>query len=189
MLPANHTIPRNIVLLSALLLHCCVSQAAAHIEKGAMPDSVAEMEYRIMLEFEPNNLEVRNLLGMVLYRNDRLHEAEKEFHYVLGKAPQNHDALDALGLINYKRADYQLAKDFFKKAIAMKPDDMLVYYHLGQALEKLGDMAGAAEAYKSGLARKVTAPNKLNNAEQRQVLLEALKNIHEEAAKAEAHNS
>ncbi len=189
MLPVNHKMFRNSILLSAVLLLCCISPAAAHIEKGAMPDSVAEMEYRILLEFEPNNLEVRNQLGMVLYRQEKLHDAEKEFLHVLEKAPENYDALDALGLINLQRTNYHLALDLFKKAIAINPDDILVYYHLGQALEKLGDIAGAAEAYRTGLSRRVAAADKQTTAEQRQVLLDALRDIQDKAVKTEDHNS
>ena len=153
-----------------------------------MPDSVAEMEYRILLEFEPDNLEVRNLLGMVLYRSGKFEEAETEFHYVLKRAPENLDAIDALGLVNVKRKNYQFAIDLFKKAIAINPDDMLVYYHLGQALELQGDITGAAEAYKAGLAREGSGPHKQSNDEQRHTLLNALKDINERAIKNEEQN-
>jgi len=171
-----------------LLLLCCIAPAAAHIEKGSMPDSVAEMEYRILLEFEPENLEVRNQLGMVLYRLGKLDDAEKEFHYVLKKEPENFNAIDALGLVNLKRTNYQLAIDLFKKAIVINPDDMLVYYHLGQTLEQQGNIAEAAEAYRKGLSREGSAPIDQSNAEQRQAILEALKNIQENAGTTQEIN-
>jgi tetratricopeptide (TPR) repeat protein len=184
------TIQKNylrVIFFTAVLLFS-ISTASAHIEQGTMPDSVAEMEYRILLEFEPDNLEVRNLLGMVLYRSGKLEEAEAEFHYVLKRAPENLDAIDALGLVNIKRQNYQFAIDLFKKAIAINPDDMLVYYHLGQALELQGDFTGAAEAYRTGLAREVTGPHKKNNDENRRVLLDALKTINDKVVKNEEQN-
>ena len=174
--------------MALVLLLCCFTPAAAHVEKGSMPDSVAEMEYRILLEFEPENLEVRNQLGMVLYRLGKLDEAEKEFYYVLEKMPENFDAIDALGLINMQRANFQLAIDLFKKAITINPDDMLAYFHLGQALERLGDSTGAAEIYRTGLSRERTAPYNQTNAAQRQVLLDALKSIQDQVVKAEELN-
>jgi tetratricopeptide (TPR) repeat protein len=190
MQPANHHIYQRIILSSALvLLLCCFTPVGAHIEKGSMPDSVAEMEFRILLEFEPENMEVRNQLGMVLYRLGKLDEAEKEFYYVLEKMPENFDAIDALGLVHMQRANYQLAIDLFKKAITINPDDLLAYFHLGQAIERLGDITGAAEAYKTGLSREVTSIDKQTNAEQRQVLLDALKNIHDKAVEAEDNNT
>jgi Flp pilus assembly protein TadD len=173
--------------LALVLLLCCFRPAAAHIEKGAMPDSVAEMEYRILLEFEPENVEVRNQLGMVLYRLGKLDEAEIEFYYVLEKMAENSDAIVALGLINMQRANFQLAIDLFKKAITINPDDLFAYFHLGQALEKLGDATGAAAIYRSGLAREIKAPDK-TNAEQRQILLDALKSMQDQAVMAEERN-
>ena len=181
MLPTeNHTL-HSVILCFILLLFCWISSATAHIEKGSMPDSVAEMEFRILLEFEPDNLEVRNQLGMVLYRQGKLKEAEREFDYVLQKAPENFDAVDALGLVKLKQANYQLAADLFKKAIALNPADMLIYYHLGQALEQQGNINDAAEAYRAGLSLEATGPHKQGNTENRQALLEALKNIQEQS--------
>lgn len=186
--PVIKTLFPGIVIFPVILLLVHAMPAAAHIEQGSMPDSVAEMEYRILLEFEPDNLEIRNRLGMVLYRLGRLYEAEAEFDFVLDKAPDNFDAIDALGLISAKRADYQLAIDLYKKAIAINPNDMLVYYHLGQALEQLGDITAAAEAYRTGLSRNVSAAGQQAAAEQRQALIDALKNIQNNAAKTEDHN-
>jgi len=188
MLPANHTIFLRTIFFSVFLLLCSTDQSAAHIEKGSMPDSVAEMEYRILLEFEPDNLEIRNQLGMVLYRLGKLAEAEEEFHFVLKQAPENFDAFDALGLVNFKRTNYQIAVALFKKAIAINPADMLVYYHLGQALEQLDQVAEAAAAYRTGISLEAAGPHKQSNAEQRQLLLEALKNLLAESATAEDHN-
>ena len=153
-----------------------------------MPDSVAEMEYRILLEFEPENLDVRNRLGMVLYRLGKLDEAEKEFYYVLEKMPENFDAIDALGLVQMERANYQVAIDLFKKAIAINPEHLLAYFHLGQALEHLGDLAGAGEIYRSGIARENSGSDKHNDPGQRQALLDALKSLQDRTVKAEDHS-
>jgi tetratricopeptide (TPR) repeat protein len=188
MLPSENHISYRVLLCSVLLLFCWISPAAAHIEKGSMPDSVAEMEYRILLEFEPENLEVRNQLGMVLYRLGKLDDAEKEFHYVLKKAPENFNAIDALGLVNLKRTNFQLAIDLFKKAITLNPDDMLVYLHLGQALEQQGDVSTAAEMYRSGLSREISGEKEQSSTDQRQALLEALKNIQEKAGTTQEIN-
>lgn len=185
MLPVINKIFRNFVFYAAILLFCSVKPAAAHIEKGSLPDSVAEMEFRILLEFEPDNLEVRNQLGMVLFRLGKLEEAEREFNYVLQEEPGNPDAIGALGLVNLKKANFRLAVDLFKKAIAGNPENMLAYYHLGQALEQQGDIADAAEAYRTGLTIETRGPHKQNNAEHRQKLLDALKNIQDKAVKVE----
>ncbi len=48
--------------------------ALAHVSADAMPDSVAEVEYSIYLEFRANDIEVRNKLGMVYYRLGKITE-------------------------------------------------------------------------------------------------------------------
>jgi Tfp pilus assembly protein PilF len=151
--------------------------ARSHIEKGQMPDPLAIMEYRILLEFEPDNLEVRNMLGMALYRQGKLDEAEQEFNYVLELDPQNFNAIDALGLVKIKQGKLNSAVDLFKKAIYINPGDMLVYYHLGQVLELQGNADSAAMAYRTGLDQKISEEQGKWYLEQQKKLVEALKNL------------
>ncbi len=153
------------------------SIACAHIEKGQMPDALAIMEYRILLEFEPENHEVRNMLGMALYRQGKLDEAEQEFNSVLTLDPKNFDAIDALGLIKMQQGKLDHAKDLFTKAIFLNPEDILVYYHLGQVQALLGDYHAAAVAYRTGLSRKPPVETTPSYNEQRQQLIEALKSL------------
>lgn len=155
------------------------SLACAHIEKGQMPDALAIMEYRILLEFEPENHEVRNMLGMALYRQGKLDEAEQEFNFVLTLDPKNFDAIDALGLVKIQQGKLDHAVDLFKKAIYINPGDLLVYYHLGQVLERLGNIDSAIKIYRTGLNLKPAAEQDGSYIEQRQQLIEALKNISE----------
>ena len=74
----NHIL--RLVLFTAILLFSCSNPATAHVEKGTMPDSVAEMEYLILLEFEPDNFEVRIQLGMVLFRSEKYKEGTLSLH-------------------------------------------------------------------------------------------------------------
>lgn len=128
-------------------------RAYAHVAKGPMPDAVAEMEYRILLEFKPRNVEVRNKLGMVLYRSNKLSEAAAEFTTVLQTVPNNFDALDGLGLVLLGQQEFDRAEACFREALAIDPDDGLTHYHLGQALEGKGDYPAAAEAYQTALQK------------------------------------
>ena len=127
--------------------------ALAHVSSDSMPDSVAEVEYSIFLEFKPNDLVVRNKLGMVYYRLNKLDEAEREFTRILKADAKNSDALDGLGLVKAARNNYDQAVMYYIQAIALNPGDMMVYYHLGVALEKNGKFPEAAEAYRNALAK------------------------------------
>jgi tetratricopeptide (TPR) repeat protein len=118
-----------------------------------MPDSVAETEYRIFLEFKPNDIEVLNKLGMVYYRLGKLPKAVREFSKVLKKDPDNYDALDGMGLVKAAQQEYDQAISYHQRAISLNADDMVGYYHLGSVLEKKGMLTKAAEAYHSALVK------------------------------------
>ena len=175
--------------LPVLILLLQGAIAFAHIEKGQMPDALAVMEYRILLEFEPENHEVRNMLGMALYRQGKLDDAEQEFNFVLSRDPKNFDALDALGLVKIEQGTLDHAMDLFKKAIFLNPDDILVYYHLGQAQELSGDFQSAAQTYRTGLHRQSTDQQSQSFAEQRQQLIEGLKRLQDRLQKKSVSNS
>ncbi len=171
----THILP--LIKFFAILVFFFISTpATAHVEKGTMPDPVAEMEYRILLELEPDNLEVRIRLGLVLYRSGKFDETASEFDHVLKKDPENIEALIGLARVNIKLLNYPQAITLLKEALPIGPDDMHIYYYLGQALEMQGDLSGAEEIYNSGLSREISSQNE-HSAEERQVVVEALKKL------------
>jgi tetratricopeptide (TPR) repeat protein len=159
-----------------LLLLCSFKTAAAHVEEGNMPDSVAEMEYRILLEFKPDKLEIRYKLGMVLLRSEKYAEAAKEFEYILKKNRQNVDAYLGLALAKTKLKNYPKAISLYLEALTISPDSMHIYYYFGQALEAKGDFNGAEAVYKDGLAHPPPTDDE-HEIEARQKIAEALKKI------------
>lgn len=127
--------------------------ASAHVDSDSMPDSVAETEYRIYLEFKPDDSTIINKLGMVYYRLNKLPKAIREFSRVLKKEPDNYDALDGMGLVKAALKDYDEAVRLHRQAIGINPDDMVGYYHLGAVYEKKGMVKEAAEEYRKALER------------------------------------
>lgn len=152
-LPFTTASGRMVPFLALAFLLLAKPHAYGHVAKGPMPDSVAEMEYRILLEFKPQNTEVRTKLAMILYRSNKLGEAVAEFTKVLQDVPDDFDALDGLGLALTGQEKFDQALVCFRKAMASNPDDGLIHYHLGQALEKKGDYPGAANAYRTALQK------------------------------------
>lgn len=141
-------------LVAALVLALFAGRIAlAHVSSDDMPDSVAEVEYAIFLEFQPNDKVVRNKLGMVYYRLNKLAAAVREFTHVLKLDPKDYDALDGMGLVKAAQQDYDAAISYHRQVIAINPDDMMGYFHLGSALEKKGLRREAAEAYHTSRAR------------------------------------
>lgn len=143
----------RIILSASLLLVilCTGARVSAHVEKGAMPDSVAEMEYRILLEFNPRDTATRSQLGMALLRLNKLAEAEKEFRKILESEPKNFGALDGLGLTLFKQKRANAALPHLLSAIRIRPNDIMIHLHLGQCLAADGQTETARQTLITGL--------------------------------------
>ena len=90
------------LIVASLIGFIAPSMSSAHIDHGGMPDSVAEMEYKILLEFEPDNYDVRTKLGDVLIRLKKYQEAREEFTAVLQKKSDYLPALIGMGQLLLK---------------------------------------------------------------------------------------
>jgi len=148
----------------------------AHIGNAYIPDPIAEMEYKILLEFKPEDTEARNKLAMVLYRLGKFGEAENELNRVLEIDPANFNALDSYGLIKIKQEKYAQALEYFKAAIAINPADTLVYHHLGMVQEEMGLLTDAENSYQTALQKEKDQLSP-NNGESSSMIEAALKNI------------
>jgi tetratricopeptide (TPR) repeat protein len=138
-----HPTFRSMLFMLALFI-ISANDLQAHVAHDNMPDAIAEIEYRILLDFQPDNIETRNKLAMVLYRLDKLDEALVELQRVLELEPNNFDALDTLGLVSFKQGKTQQALEYLEAAVRINSADPLVHYHLGLVQEKLG-LLDAAE--------------------------------------------
>ena len=139
-----------LILAGFLVLSLGPERAWGHVT-DVMPDAVAEMEYRILLDFQPEKIEVRNKLAMVLYRKKKFKEAEEELRAVLAAEPANFNALDGLGLVMAQTGRPQEALEQHLAAIAANPKDVLVHYHLGQVYMALGNFPAADKALSQAL--------------------------------------
>ncbi|MEN8265272.1 MAG: tetratricopeptide repeat protein [Nitrospirota bacterium] len=103
-----------------------------------MPDSVAETEYRIAIDLKPGNIEARNELGHLFYRNNRLDEAIEQFEAVLKIDNDNVTAQKGMGLILMKQKQYEAAEKRFRKALESGEDPLVMkeLHELEQLLEK-----------------------------------------------------
>lgn len=139
----------GLALLIMLLLRS--APAPCHVTDSNMPDAVAETEYQILLEFQPEKTDVRNKLAMVLVRKKKLKEAEVELRKVLTTEPANFNALDTLGLVMSQTGRLAEAVAQFQAAITANPQDVMVHYHLGQAQVALGDSSAAEKSFRQAL--------------------------------------
>ena len=153
----------------------------AHPETGLLPDAIAEMEYRIVLEIAPADIKTRNKLGIVYYRKNQLKEAEREFAEVLRAVPKDFDAHDGMGLVKLKENKSVEAVAWLQKAIVLNSEDTMVHHNLGLALEQTGRLREAEVSYLKGLEvnerliRK--GVNRDKELERKNTLLGALQNL------------
>lgn len=150
---------RTFFVLGFLAALLPAKRAWSHVT-DVMPDAVAEMEYQILLDFQPEKIDVRNKLAMVLYRKKKFKEAETELRTVLTADPANFNALDGLGLVMSQTGRTKEAVPQFLAAIKANPQDVMVHYHLGQAYAAQGDLAAAGKAFSQALdlANQPAAP-------------------------------
>lgn len=172
-----------------LLLALAVSTAPAlaHVE-GHMPDSVAEMEYRILLEFKPNKFETRVKLAFVLMNQDKLKEAEKEFKRSLDASPGNLQAHLGLSLLRLKQHKINAALEMIKKAVAIEPDNPVVHLNYGLILEADNRPREARQMYREGLAKLARKTEDPEVAHDRQQLEKALQRIEDKLIKIDPAN-
>jgi Flp pilus assembly protein TadD len=139
-------------LFPLLLVLLLSTRALAHPETGFLPDAVAEVEYKMVVEINPRDIVTRNKLGIVLYRKNKLQEAENQFIEVLKIAPADFDAHDGMGLVKIKQRNYPLALAWIQKAISLSASDAMVRYNLGFVYEQMGRYREAEVAYRQALA-------------------------------------
>ena len=125
--------------------------AYAHPETGLLPDAIAETEYQIALEMDPKDTGTRNRLGIVLYRKNKLKEAEREFSEVLRTDPNDSDAHEGMGLVKLRTGKNAEAVAWLQKAALFNPGDTMVHHSLGLAFERSGELQMAAASYRKGL--------------------------------------
>lgn len=183
--------PQKLTAIIALLLLTTLVfstvPAQAHVE-GHMPDSVAEMEYRILLEFRPNKFETRIKLAFVLMNQDKLEEAEKEFNRSLAASPRNFQAHLGLSQLRLKQHRTTEALEMIKKAVEIEPDNPAVYLNYGLILEDDNRPQEARQRYRDGLAKLAQNPKAPEAQHDRQQLESALQKIEKKLTKIDTAN-
>jgi tetratricopeptide (TPR) repeat protein len=127
-------------------------RAYAHVAAD-MPDPIAEVEYQMMLDFEPDDSTTRYKLAMVYYRLNKDAKAEAELAKVLKADPFNFHALEGMGALKLRQENFAAAVTYLTKAIQQNEKVSGAYYYLGLAKTGIADLAGAKEAFATGLEK------------------------------------
>lgn len=100
----------------------------------------------------PNDLELRYLWGELLFKNDYIKEATEQFQLAQRNPMRRVRALYYLGLCFKHNGQFDMSLDQFKLAAenltSMDDTKKDIYYEIGEVLECMGDVQGAANYYK-----------------------------------------
>ncbi len=111
------------------------------------------------LKHHPNHPEALMYLGISRAAQGFEPEGETLLLSSLTLDPRNHDAYYNLGLLVLRQGRRLLARDCFNKGLSLESSNHPLLFQLGQALEQLGDLAGALKAYEETL-KNSPDPNK-----------------------------
>ena len=111
--------------------------------------------YSKVLMKEPNNALARVNLGYICLKKGIFGEAIEHLSRAMRQEADRKAALYAhlyLGLVYLEREMYEDARGFFHRALELGPNLIEAYWELGRAHYLDGDPAGAAEAWRRGVA-------------------------------------
>jgi tetratricopeptide (TPR) repeat protein len=140
----------RVIVFFTICLLLFAAPAFAHYEGELLPDSVAVMEYQMIISMTPKDTLTRNKLGMVYLRQNKLGKAREQFLEILKLDPANFDALDSLGLVSDREGNYLEAVGWYGRALKVKAGD-----------------AGVRKRYETALGR--TKANETGNAKKEEV--------------------
>ncbi len=125
----------------------------------------SEQLLRTVLALDPDNPTALNNLGYFLAeRNERLDEALTLVQRAVNIEPTNSSFLDSLGWVYFKQNRLDLAKYYIEQALGYDRRNATLNDHLGDVLERMGDLEGARRQWK--LARSLaTDPEEINRIE------------------------
>ncbi|MBA4372042.1 MAG: hypothetical protein C0402_04190 [Thermodesulfovibrio sp.] len=139
-----------------------LQQATAHYRLGVSALSEkrvqqAFVEFHKALEFNPNDKEVLNALGIVhLMHLDDIPKAIEYFGRAVKVAPDYSEAYNNLGYSYEKSGSYEAAITAYKKAISnpLYTTAEKAYFNIGNAYFRLGRYEAALAAFKDVLRRE-----------------------------------
>jgi len=113
----------------------------------------ARREFELAIRYGQERPEIASAyhnLGIVLLDEKRLSEAAAMFSEAIRLEPNRQNSYLARGSTEFQMNDFRGAERDFLAAVGFSPDPS-GYFWLGRSKEKLGDLAGAVEAYRKTL--------------------------------------
>jgi Flp pilus assembly protein TadD len=108
-----------------------------------------------VLLIQPRSVVAANNLAYIFAEaNENLDRALTLAQIAVEQAPNNPNVRDTLGWVHFRRQVPDLAVRAFQESIDENPSNPIYHYHLGLALAKQGNLAGARRSYQTALKLK-----------------------------------
>ncbi len=125
-----------------------ISTALQYQRSGRMAE--AEQVYKLLLQEQPQAIDALNLLGALVYEDQRFEEAEAYFAQVLTLQP-GAESHNSMGIVLKAQGKYEEALAHYQQALALKPQQPEVLSNLGNVLKELGQLEEAIASYEQAL--------------------------------------
>ncbi len=119
--------PGSMVTFDAVSLNI---SADRYYQEGHLAEAVAE--YRKALELDPENVNVRNSLGVCYAKQDNHDAALAQFEKAMQLAPREVMAIYNIGLIHYIRGEKEKAEHFWLAALQIGKEIFEIHFQLGR---------------------------------------------------------
>ena len=114
--------------------------------QGRVPDAIALLQDTV--QRYPKSDETWFSLGKVLFISNDPVGAKRALLKSIELAPNDAEYTFTLGFVELSQRNHEEAAKFFRMAVELKPLDGRAHFGLGECLQALGDLKGAADAYR-----------------------------------------
>ena len=121
---------------------------------GRLSESL--MPIKKCVQLEPNNAEVHNSLGIILYKLNKLDESELSLKKAIKLKPEYAEGYYNLGITLNEQGRLNEAEKSYKQAIKLKPNFVLAHNNLGGVLKQLGNLEEAIVSYSEAIKLKAS---------------------------------
>lgn len=151
--PAHETGKARLTALQNLFQQMLVpfAEGTEYFERGDMENAVPA--FKRALEIHPRVPDALANLGLALFNLRRFPEAEQALLEAVRLQPNHTDAMATLGSVYHQMERYDKAVAVYRQVTSQNPDYLRGWTNFGKILMKIGDDAGAAEAFEN--ARRI----------------------------------
>ncbi len=108
-------------------------------QKASTMGQKARHFYELVLEQQPERLEIRNKIAMTYVSSANPMQGITMLRQILEEDPDNEMALNNLGILSIQSGQYERAREYFEKLVSINPENIQGQFYLGLSYFELGE--------------------------------------------------